>query len=93
MVQDNYYGPMLEAMTNLLEGLPVQVIVLCPSVEAVAERERPRGKKGYGGYDVAPLYESFMRETPRLGLWLDTTRMTPEETVNRIFNDIIGGQP
>ena len=93
VVQDNYYGPMLEAMTNLLEGLPVQVVVLCPSVEAVAERERTRGKKGYGGYDVAPLYESFMRETPRLGLWLDTTRMTPEETVNRIFNDIIGGQP
>lgn len=91
IVQDNYYGPMLETMVGLLKGLPVQVVVLCPSVETVAERERTRGKKGYGGYDVAPLYESFMRETPRLGLWLDTTCMTPEETVNRIINDIIGG--
>ena len=27
-----------------------------------------------------------MAETPRIGLWLDTTRMTVEETVQRILD-------
>lgn len=93
VVQDNYYGLMLEAMLKLLEGLPVSVVVLCPSAEAVAAREAGRGKRGYGGYDVRPLWESFMAETPRLGLWLDTTHLTVEETVEKIMKEFnIGGK-
>lgn len=85
VVQDNYYGEMLPHMLGLLEGMPVRTVVLCPSAETVAAREAARGKKGYGGYDVRPLYDSFMAETPRLGMWLDTTNLTPEETVERIL--------
>ena len=93
VVQDNYYGAMLPAMLDLLDGLPVSVVVLCPSPETVAAREAGRGKRGYGGYDVRPLWESFMAETPRIGLWLDTTHLTGEETVEQIMKETnIGGK-
>lgn len=92
VVQDNYYGAMLPAMLDLLDGLPVSVVVLCPSPEAVAAREAGRDKQGYGGYSVRPLWESFMAETPRIGLWLDTTHLTVEETVKQILKETsIGG--
>lgn len=92
VVQDNYYGAMLPAMLDLLDGLPVSVVVLCPSPEAVAAREAGRDKQGYGGYGVRPLWESFMAETPRIGLWLDTTHLTVEETVKQILKETsIGG--
>nr|WP_281166731.1 AAA family ATPase [Deinococcus apachensis] len=34
---------------SLLEGLPLSVVVLCPSPEVVARRDEERGKTGYGG--------------------------------------------
>lgn len=85
VIQDNYYGEMLPYMISLLDGMPVKTAVLCPSVEAVEAREASRGKKGYGGYSVKPLYDSFMAETPRVGLWVDSTFLTPEETAKRIL--------
>lgn len=87
VLQDNYYGSALPRMLGLLEGAPVRVIALCPSAEAVAAREAARGKKGYGGYEPRALCESFLRETPRIGLWLDTTNMTVDETVDRILRE------
>lgn len=91
VVQDNYYGEMFAHMLDLLEGMPVHPVVLCPSAEAVAAREAARPKKGYGGFEVRALCEDFLRETPRIGLWLDTTEMTVEETVGRILSAC--GQP
>lgn len=87
VVQDNYYGQMLPHMLSLLEGLPVKTAVLCPSAEAVAAREAGRAKTGYGGYDVLPLYNAFMEETPRIGLWIDSTCLTAEETADRILKE------
>lgn len=85
IVQDNYYGEMLPYMVGLLEGLPVLTVVLCPSVEAIASRERGRSKKGYGGYAIASLYDSFLRETPRLGLWIDSTHQSLDETAREVL--------
>lgn len=88
IVQDNYYCEMLPYMVELLGETSVQVIVLCPSAEAVAAREAARGKNGYGGYSVLPLYESFMSGTPRIGLWIDSSNMTAEETADAIFHQL-----
>ena len=43
------------------------------------EREAARKQKGYGAWTVEQLYEGFVSTTPRLGTWLDTTELTPEE--------------
>ena len=85
VLQDNYYGPALEEMLSLLAGIPVQVVVLCPDVETVKAREAARGKTGYVGFAPSPLLEAFRRETPRLGFWLDNSRLTVEESVEKIL--------
>ena len=85
VVQDNYYGPALEHMMEFMGEYPVQVVALCPDCETIRRREAGRSKTGYTGFDVEPLYDSFMKETPRTGLWIDSSRLTPDETVDRIM--------
>ena len=85
VLQDNYYGEELPRMLDLLKGCPVRTVVLCPDVETVKRREASRGKVGYAGFTVEALYEGFLRETPRIGFWLDNTNQTPEETAEAIL--------
>lgn len=84
VLQDNYYGTALTDMLKALDGLPVRAVVLCPDVETVKRREAGRGKVGYSGFEVESLYEMFLRETPKIGHWIDSSNQTPEETVNEI---------
>ena len=35
--------------------------------------------------DVEELYDGFVSGTPRVGLWLDTTDLTAEKTVEEIL--------
>lgn len=86
VLQDNYYGPALEEMASLLRGIPLRLVVLCPSVETVRAREASRGKRGYVGFSPEALWHSFMRETPRAGLWLDNSHMTVEQAVEEILS-------
>lgn len=75
----------LRLALSLLEGLALSVVVLCPSPEAIVRRDEERGKTGYGGaWSVADLNMS-LRRTPRLGLWLDTSALTPQQTVEVIL--------
>ncbi|MGI6174428.1 MAG: AAA family ATPase [Christensenellales bacterium] len=90
VIQDNYYCEMLPYMVSLLEGLPLQVAVLCPSVEAVTVREAKRQRKGYTGYEIEPLWRSFMEGTPRIGYWLDNSDITAEEAADRILKEVYG---
>lgn len=86
IIQDNYYGPALTHMLEFMEDYPVDVIVLCPDCDAIAKREAEREKKGYMGFDIEPLYDSFMQDTPRIGFWLDNSNLTPQETVDCIMD-------
>jgi len=84
VLQDNYYGEELPRMLDMLKSYPVYSIVLCPDVETVKRREKMRGKVGYTGFTVEALYEGFLRETPRIGFWLDNSNQTPEQTIAAI---------
>ncbi len=86
VLQDNYYGEALIDMLDRLKGYPVKVVVLCPDIHTVKEREAARGKVGYVGFDVEPLWKSFMETTPRVGFWLDTSHLTPKQTVTEILS-------
>ena len=85
VLQDNYYGEELPRVLGLLDGCPVRTIVLCPDAETVRRREAVRGKVGYNGFTVEALYEGFLRDTPKIGFWLDNSDQTPEETVDAIL--------
>lgn len=85
VLQDNYYGEELTRILSMLEDYPVKVIVLCPDVEAVKRREKMREKTGYTSFSVETLYANFMRETPRIGYWLDNSEQSPEQSVQDIL--------
>ncbi|SBT52909.1 AAA family ATPase [Micromonospora narathiwatensis] len=86
VLQDIVIGPELPAMVERLRHRPLAVVVLAPRAEVVAARERLRPKQGYGDWPVADLDAGFRADTPRIGLWLDTSAQTPEETVDEIVS-------
>lgn len=86
IVQDNYLGSMLPYFIGLLAPLVPKVIVLCPTVEAIRAREAARAKTGYHGYAVEALYDDFIRTTPRIGLWIDSSDQTIAQTVDAILS-------
>ena len=86
IIQDNYYGVMLNKIVELLLPYTPKIVVLNPSIEAIKQREESRNKKGYQGFDMNRLYNDFNNETPKIGFWLDTSILTPEETIKSILD-------
>jgi chloramphenicol 3-O-phosphotransferase len=84
-LEDVVAGTLLGDYGTMISNCPCHVIVLLPSVEAVAVREAKRDHKGYGAWTVEQFYEAFLATTARVGIWLDTTDLTPEETVDEIL--------
>jgi hypothetical protein len=64
---------------------PLYVVILNPRPDVVAIREEQREKTGYGEWDVEGFCASFVEETPRIGLWLDSSDLSPEATVDEIL--------
>jgi GrpB-like predicted nucleotidyltransferase (UPF0157 family) len=84
-LEDVVAGSLLGDYRTTIRSRPCHLIVLLPSREAVAARAAGRDDAGYGAWTIEQLYDGFVSTTPRLGLWLDTTRLTPEETVEEIL--------
>jgi chloramphenicol 3-O-phosphotransferase len=85
-LEDVVVGPLLDEYRTMIRSRPCHVVVLIPSIETVATRERERADKGYiGGWTVERHYDDFVSTTPQTGLWLDTTEHAPEETVDEIL--------
>jgi hypothetical protein len=85
VLQDIYAGAALSNVVGRLEISPLYVVVLHPRADVVALREAQREKTGYGTWDVGEFCASFEAETPRIGLWLDTSELSPDETVDEIM--------
>lgn len=84
-LDDVVAGPLLEEYVGMIKSEPCRVIVLLPSMAAVAEREAQRNGTGYDRWELESFYNGFVETTPRVGLWLDTTELTPDETVAEIL--------
>ena len=85
VIEDVVAGPLLAEILPGLKSEPHHLVVLMPSRDAVAERDRERGGGGYERWGVDELYDLFESGTPRLGIWIDTTHQTPDETVIEIL--------
>jgi hypothetical protein len=85
VLQDIYAGDALANVVGRLEISPLYVVVLNPRPDVVATREQRREKSGYGEWDVEGFCASFAEETPRIGLWLDSSDLSPDETVDEIL--------
>jgi chloramphenicol 3-O-phosphotransferase len=84
-LEDVIAGPMLPECLELIRSRPLHVVVLLPRREIVSAREAARPTDGYHHWSLDALYDLFARDTPRLGLWLDTSDQTPGETVQAIL--------
>lgn len=86
VAQDVVLGGELARTAALFRTDPLLVVVLAPRPEAVAAREAARAKTAYGpAWSVRELDDVLHNETPRLGLWLDTSDQTPAETADEIL--------
>jgi hypothetical protein len=86
-VQDNIFGVHLRRFLERISFRPLHVIVLTPRTDVVAAREAARSKTAYrpGSWTIEGLDRLVREETPRIGLWLDNSEQTPEETVDEIM--------
>ena len=91
VLQDIVLGAHLTDMVARIRTRPCYVVVLAPSADIVQERDKARqaarGTVAYkpGEESVADLDAYLRRETPRIGLWLDTSEQTVEQTVQEIL--------
>lgn len=84
--QDIIIGEGLAQVLPLYAKHSIHLVVLCPSPEAVAAREAGRNKTGYGDLAWIEQFDRVLHtETPRLGLWLDSSDLTVAETVDHIL--------
>ncbi len=84
VVEDVVAGSFLAEFVSLFAHRPLHLVVLLPDEEAIAGREADRPQHGYASWTVNGLHRVFAEETERLGLWLDTSALTPENTVAEI---------
>jgi hypothetical protein len=65
---------------------PVSLVMLAPDVSTVMRREAERAKTGYGElWSIRDFDHKVRTETPKIGLWLDSSQQTPDETVDEII--------
>lgn len=87
--QDIIIGQGLAEVLPLYAAHPLHLVVLCPSPAAVAAREAGRPKTGYADLAWIEDFDRVLRaETPRLGLWIDSSDLSVEETVDQILANL-----
>ena len=85
VLEDVVAGAFLPECAALVRNRPLYVVVLVPSIAALAARDQSREVTGYGRWSIEELSAAFVDETPRIGAWLDSSDQTPEETVEEIL--------
>lgn len=90
VVQDNIFGADVTRWLQSVTARPRHLVVLRPSVTVIRQREQQRheatGKIAYRPGEFTPEdLDGLLAETPRVGLWLDTSDITAEETVSQIL--------
>jgi chloramphenicol 3-O-phosphotransferase len=83
VLDDIVIGKRLDELREDLSGVEFMFVMLTPSLEAVRQRERGRGTQLWREWEW--LTESIERTSERIGLWLDTTAQTAEQTVDDIM--------
>jgi cytidylate kinase len=91
VLQDIVLGGYLTEMVATIRTRPLYVVVLAPRPAIVAEREAARhlarGKTADKPGDEGPaeLDAHLRQETPRIGLWLDTSEQSLSQTVEELL--------
>lgn len=89
IVQDVILGADVPKYLSLLKTSRRFLVTLAPRPDVVAARENDRPKSGYGGEWPVGSLQHYLTEAPAdLGLWLDSSEQTPDQTVDTILANI-----
>lgn len=79
-------GERWDDLREELAGAAFHLVVLAPNVDTVITREASRGKKTVLGPEWAHYLDEELHKTMTgVGLWVDTSHQTPEESVDEIM--------
>jgi chloramphenicol 3-O-phosphotransferase len=85
VIDDVVIGRRLDDFLRQLQGRPIRFVLLTPSIDEVERRDARRPSKHV--FSIwGHLDDSMRKETPRVGLWLDTSQMLAEEVVDAILS-------
>jgi predicted kinase len=89
IVEDVIIGQVLRQFLGLVPVPEMHLVFLDPNTATLSERDANRTKTAYGErWNVRQLRDVLHMETARIGLWLDSTELTAEQTVDRILADL-----
>jgi len=88
VVQDVILGADLPAYLEMVRTRPCHLVVLTPRADVLAAREAARGKTGYSGGWTVPAMLGELGATPQIGLWVDNSDQTVEQTVDQILAEV-----
>jgi predicted kinase len=84
VIDDVVIGSRLDEFLGTLHSRPIRFVLLTPGVEVVQQRDATRANKHV--FSIWGYLDANMRSETRLvGLWLDTSHLTAEETVDAIL--------
>ncbi len=83
IIDDVVIGSRLEEFQSDISNRPLLLVVLAPSADVVRRRDEVRAEK-HVFHIWGHLDETLRTETPQVGLWIDSSDQTPEETVDEI---------
>ena len=84
VIDDVVIGSRLGEFRSQLRCRPLLFVLLMPRLDVVRRRDSQRPEKHV--FDTWSHLDQVMRdETPRVGLWLDSSELTAEQTVDEIL--------
>ncbi|HEY7294734.1 MAG TPA: hypothetical protein VH916_06815, partial [Dehalococcoidia bacterium] len=85
VLDDIILGDRWEQARAELAGIAISLVVLAPEIAVVQQRDRDRGKPPIGQW-WAEYLDAVLRSTMAgQGLWIDSSALSPEETVAMIL--------
>jgi hypothetical protein len=84
VIDDIAVGEQMDVYISAIQSRPLFVVQLAPRAEIALARGRVRDR-GYGGEEWLILDDVMRRENAGVGLWLDTSEMTVQGTVDAIL--------
>src|SRR5690349_19602232 len=90
VVEDVIIGSVLRDFLELVPVPEFHLVFLDPDGSAIERRERERDGAAYRAdkWSAGALQAVLREETERIGLWLDSTRLSADQTVEAILTDL-----
>ena len=86
VIDDIVIGTRVDDLVEAMADFPFDFVMLTPSLEAVRRREHGRGTELHERW--AWMDREIRENTRRLGIWVDSSDQTLEQTVDKILAEL-----